>query len=90
MKKKDSPTINVVGTLVDLMLGRLCIPKYFDPGIPTANVHINKTLIPKSLIYLGVSINVMTMDTMLRLNLQPLLRCTTTILQLVDSSTIFL
>ena len=43
----------------------------------------------KKLIYLGVAIDVMTKDTMLKLNLQPCLRCTATILQLVDSSTIF-
>jgi hypothetical protein len=69
-KRKDTPTINVIGQLVDLMLGRIIVPKYLDPGIPLVNVHINKTLIQNTLIDLGVAINVMTRDTMLRLNLQ--------------------
>ena len=37
---------------------------------------------------LGESINVMTKDTMLNLNMQALLRHTTTVLKLVDSSTV--
>jgi hypothetical protein len=68
-KKKDTPTINVIGQLADLMLGRLFVPKYLDPGSPIVNVHINKNLIQNTLIDLGETINVMTKDTMLRLNL---------------------
>lgn len=47
--------MNVVGTLADLMLGRISNPKYFDPVIPLVNVHINRTRIPKSLINLGAT-----------------------------------
>lgn len=67
-KKKDPPTINVMGTLADFMLGKHTNPKYYDLGIPIVYVHINKTLIPITLIDLGVTINVMTKTTMLKLN----------------------
>jgi hypothetical protein len=70
------------------MLGKLIVPKYLDPGSPLVNVHINKTLIHNTLIDLGVSINVMTKDTMLKLNLQGFLRDTPTVLQLADRSTV--
>jgi hypothetical protein len=56
------------------MLGKLIVPKYLDPGNPLVNVDINKTLIQNSLIYLGVSINILTKDTMLNLNLQGFLK----------------
>eukprot|EP00253_Pinus_taeda_P006669 PITA_06669 len=63
-------------------------PKYLDPGSPVVDVHINGNIVPHTLIDLGVAINVMTKDTMLKLNLQGSLRKTTTILQLVDHSTV--
>lgn len=49
-------------------------------------VNIKNVSIPKTLIDLGVAINVMTKDIMLKVNLKELLRHTTTILQFVDSS----
>jgi hypothetical protein len=33
-KKKDSPIVNVIGQLANLMLGRVFVPKYLDPGKP--------------------------------------------------------
>lgn len=45
-------------------------------------------MIPHTLIDLGAAINVITKDTMLKLNLQGSLRKTTTVLQLVDRSTV--
>jgi hypothetical protein len=87
-KIKDIPTINVTGQLADLMIGKITVPKYLDPGIPLVNVHINKTLIQNTLIDLGAAINVMTKDTMLKLNVQGFLRDTPTILQFADRSTI--
>jgi hypothetical protein len=87
-RRKYAPTINVIGQLVDLMLGKLIVPKYLDPGSPLVNVHINNTLIQNTLIDLGDAINVMTKDTMLRLNLQIFLRDTPTVLQLADRSTV--
>jgi hypothetical protein len=44
-KRKDAPKINVVGQLADLMLGKLIVPKYLDPGSLLVNLHINKILV---------------------------------------------
>eukprot|EP00253_Pinus_taeda_P032995 PITA_32995 len=85
--KRDAPTINVIGQLSDLMLGQVICPKYLDPRSPVVDVHINGTIIPHTLIDLGAAINVMTRDTMLKLNLQSSLRKTSTVLQLADHST---
>eukprot|EP00253_Pinus_taeda_P018502 PITA_18502 len=70
------------------MLGRVICLKYLDPGSPVVDVHINGTIIPHTLIDLGVAINVMTRDTMLKLNLHSSLRKTLTVLQLADRSTV--
>jgi hypothetical protein len=70
------------------MLGRLVVPKYLDLGSPIVNVHINKNLIQNTLIDLEETINSMTKDTMLRLNLHGSLRHTFTMLQLEDGSTV--
>ena len=53
-------------------------------------MHINGTIVPHNLIDLGASINVMTKDTMLKLNLQGSLRKTTTILQLAYRSIVII
>lgn len=45
-------------------------------------------MVPHTLIDLGATINVMKKDTMLKLNLHGFLRKTTTVLQLVDRSTV--
>ena len=50
------------------------------------DVHINGTIVPHTLIDLGVAINVITKDTMLELNLQGSLRKTTIVLQLAVHS----
>jgi len=68
------------------MLGQVICPKYLDPGSPIVDVHINGTIVPHTLIDLGAAINVMTKDTMLKLNLQGSLRKTTIVLQLADHS----
>ena len=70
------------------MLGQIIDPKYLDPGSPVVDVHINGTIMPHTLIDLGATINVMTRDTMLKLNLQGSLRKTSTVLQLADHSTV--
>jgi len=87
-RKRDASTVNVIGQLSNLMLGQVICPKYLDPGSPVVDVHINDTIIPHTLIDLGVAINVMTRDTMLKLNLQGSLRKTSTVLQLEDRSTV--
>jgi len=86
--KRDVPTINVIRQLSNLMLGQVIYPKYPDPGSPVINVHINGTMAPDTLIDMGAAINVMTKDTMLKLNLQGSLRKTMTVLQLADCSTV--
>ena len=88
--KKDTPNINVVGELSELFLGRVIFPKYLDPGSPIVDVHIDGVIVPNTLIDLMASINVMTKETMLKLNLQGTLRKTTMVLQLVDRSTVTL
>ena len=72
------------------MLGQIICPKYLEPGSPVVDVHINGTIVPHTLIDLRAAINVMTKDTMLKLNLQGSLRKTTTILQLADHSIVTL
>ena len=57
-----------------------------DPRSLVVDVCINGTMILHILIDLGAAINVMTKDTMLKLNLQGSLRNTTTVLQLADRS----
>ena len=69
------------------MLGQVICPKYLDLRSLVVDVHINGTMILHTLFDLGAAINVMTKDTMLKLNLQGSLRKTTTVLQLADHST---
>ena len=62
--------------------------KYLDPASPIVDVHIDGTIVPHTLIGIRAAINVMTKETMLKLNLQESLRKTTKVLQLVDIPTI--
>lgn len=62
------------------MLGRVVSPKYLDPGSPIVDFHIDGIMVPNRVIDLGVEINLMTRETMLKLNLQGALINTTTIL----------
>jgi len=62
--------------------------KYLDLGSPVVDAHINGTMVLHTLIDLGVAINVMKKNTMLKLNLQGSLRKTTTMLQLAYHSTL--
>ena len=87
-RKRDVPTINVLGKLFDLMLGQVICPKYSNPGSSIVDVHINGTIVLDTLIDLGDAINVMNKDTMLKLNLQGSLRKTTIVLQLANHSTV--
>ena len=70
------------------MLGQIIYPKYMDLGSPIVDVHINGTMVPHTLIDLGVVINVMTKDTMLTLNIHGSLRKTMIVPQLADCSTV--
>ena len=60
-RKKDPPTIPVIGNLVSLMPNTVLVEKYVDPGIPRVTININIFSISKTLIDLGASINVMTL-----------------------------
>jgi hypothetical protein len=68
-KKKDPKIVHVIGKLVDLMMGNIFMTKYVYPGSLIVNVHINNISIPNTLIDLGVDINVMTKETMEKLQL---------------------
>ena len=85
-KKKDPTTINVVGHLSNIMLGKILNPKYAKLGSVVVIVNIKSVFIPNTLIDLWETINVISKDRMLKLNLQASLRYTTIVLQLVDSS----
>ena len=78
-KKKDLTKVLVVGQLADIMLGKVITPKYSDPGNLVVNVNINCQFVKNDLIDLGASINVMTKDTMKKLQIEGL-RPTPTIL----------
>ena len=61
------------------MLGKVITPKYFDLGSPIVNVNINVQFVRNSLIDLGAAINVMTKDTMKKLQIEGLRPTPTTL-----------
>jgi len=61
-RKKDTPIINVIGQLCDLMLGRVIFPKYLDPGSLMVDLHIDGIIFLHTLIDLRSTINVMTKE----------------------------
>jgi len=68
------------------MLGRVIFLKYVDPSSPLVNVHIDGFIVPNNIISLRAAINVMTRETMLKLNLQGYLRKTIMFMKLPDRS----
>ena len=84
---RDPPTVHVIGKISELIMGKTLLDTYDDPGNPTVTVQIGKTQIPNVLVYLGATINVMTIETMKKLGLTNL-HPTPTILELADRSTI--
>lgn len=87
-RNKDTTTINSIGQLSDLILGRVIFQKYLGHRSSVVDVHIDDIIVPHILIDLGAAINAMNKETMLKLNLQGYLRETTIVLQLENSSTI--
>jgi hypothetical protein len=83
--RKGPRTIHAIGNLAGLMSNTISIEKYVDPGIPMVKIKINNFSISKTIIDLGATINVMTLEIMRYLNLQNL-RPTTMVLELVDRS----
>jgi len=71
-KKKDPTTVHVVVHLADIMLGRVIPLKYSDPGSLVVSVNINGQFVKNSLIDLGAAINVMTKETMKKLQIEGL------------------
>jgi hypothetical protein len=87
-KMKDPLIVHVMGDLSALMSGKAPPVKYGDPGHPTVSVQVGKMIIPRVLVDLGATINIMTLETLQLLQLQNELRDTPTILELADRSTI--
>jgi hypothetical protein len=77
-----------MGDLSALMSGKAPPVKYGDPDHPTVTVQIGKTIIPRVLVDLGATINIMTLETSQLLQLNNEIRDTPTILELADCSTI--
>ena len=49
-KRKEIKIIQLVGRIVDIMMGKTTIQKKLDPGSPIVKTHINVTEIPNTLI----------------------------------------
>jgi len=86
-KTKITPTVHVVGTLSDLLLGRETPVKYEDLGNPIVTIHINGRSFPNALVDLGATINILTTETCEVLGIIAL-EPTITLLELVDRSVI--
>ena len=71
-KIKVTPTIHVVRTLSDLLLGIDTLVKYEDPGNPIVTVQINGCSFPITLVDLGAAINILTTTTHERLDITAL------------------
>eukprot|EP00253_Pinus_taeda_P010783 PITA_10783 len=84
-RNKDPTTIQVIGKLASLMSTQTIVEKYIDPSIPMVTILINNFLVPNTLIDLGATINVITMETMKNLHLNNI-RSTSIILELADRS----
>ena len=86
-KPRDTRRIHLVGKIADIMMGKITMQKYVDPGSPIVKTHINGVEIPNTLIDLGAAINIMSRQTMEQLKL-PNLLFTPTLLQLANRSII--
>eukprot|EP00253_Pinus_taeda_P011097 PITA_11097 len=86
-KKKITPTVHVVKTLSNLLLGKETLVKYEDTGNPIVAVQINSRSFPNALVDLGATINILTTTTCEMLGITAL-EPTTTLLELADHSLI--
>ena len=86
-KPRDTRRIHLVGEIADIMMGKITMQKYVDPGSPIVKTHINGVEIPNTLIDLGAAINIMSRQTMEQSKL-PNLIFAPTLLQLADQSVI--
>ena len=78
-----NPTVQVVGTLSELLLGMEAPVKYEDPGNPIVTVKINGQSFPNALVDLGATINILTTTTCQKLGITSL-DPTTTLLELAN------
>ena len=86
-KTMAAPTVHVVGTLSDLLLGRESPVKYEDPGKPIVTMQISGHSFPNTLVDLGAAINILTTGACEKLGilaLEPM----ATLLELADRSVI--
>ena len=79
-KHKDPPIVHLIGEISEYISEQVKLEKYGNLGNPVVTITINEVSIGNTLIDLGEAINVMTTTTLEQLQLQPLLRPTTTIL----------
>lgn len=86
-KEKTSPTIHVVGTLSNFLLGGETPVKYEDPGNAIVTVQIYGLSFLNTLVDLGASINILIEETCRTLGIIAL-EPTTTLLELVDRSVV--
>jgi hypothetical protein len=85
--KNSSSTVHVVGSLSNLILGRGTLVKYADPGNPIVTVQIQCCSFPNTLVDLGATINILTMETCNALCIHSF-DPTPIMLQLVDRSVV--
>eukprot|EP00253_Pinus_taeda_P020034 PITA_20034 len=81
----NNPTVQVVGTLSDLLSRREALVKYEDPGNPIVTVQINGQTFSNALVDLGATINILTTTTCQKLGITSV-EPTSTLLELVDRS----
>ena len=86
-KEKTSPTIHVVGTLHDLLLGGETLVKYEDLRNPIVTVRIYGYSFPNKLVDLGAGISILIAETCQTLGIIAL-EPTTTLLELFDHSVV--
>jgi hypothetical protein len=85
-KKKDPPTVHLIGEFSEYISEQPRVTKYGNAENPIVTITINKVPIVNTLIDLGETINVIIVTTLEELQLKPLLRPTSTILELTDKT----
>jgi len=83
----NNPTVQVVGTLSDLLSRRKALVKYEDQGNPIMTVQINGQTFSNSLVDLGAAINILTTTTCQKLGIRSV-ELTSTLLELADQSVV--
>ena len=80
---KNNPTVQVVGTLSDMLSGREAPVKYEDPGNPIVTVQIYGQTFSNALIDLGAAISILTTTTCQKLGITSV-EPTSTLLELAN------